>query len=361
MCALHFLRNGQPRMAISTQSFSSSSYGSYYEVITSWNIASQSVSYASSAGGVSWGNVSSKPAGWLDTTNLIADLAPGSTVNLAPSGFYQNYNGDGNPTGTWLNYINVRHSNPANGHGFQIGMTYYDSDLWFRSYQGSGSSNGWNRAISTANIGSQSVNYANYSGYSTSVELSGGNYIYFNGSGNHNVRMSESYGIVMNCVSHPWHVQVTGGSFMVGMNASGGSYGIGNGYFTGDVTAYYSDKRLKHDLKPIENAVSKITSLTGYIYKHNKLGEELLKENPNKVHAGLLAQEVQQVLPEVVTIAPFDLDGYDDFGNGISRSGEKYLTIKYERIVPLLIEGIKEQQGQIEDLKKQIEYLVENK
>ena len=48
MCALHFLRNGTPRMAISTQSFSSTSYGTYYEVITAYNIASQSVSYATS-------------------------------------------------------------------------------------------------------------------------------------------------------------------------------------------------------------------------------------------------------------------------------------------------------------------------
>jgi hypothetical protein len=214
------------------------------------------------------------------------------------------------------------------------------------------------RVITSANIGSQSVNYANYSGYtsgySTSVELAGGNYIWFNGSGYHNVRMYESYGVTINCISHPWHFQVLNGSIISGFQPSGGNYGIGNGYFTGDVTAYYSDKRLKHELKPIENAVSKILSLTGYTYKHNKLGEELLKENPNKVHAGLVAQEVEAVLPEVVTIAPFDLDGYDENGKGVSRSGENYLTIKYERIVPLLIEGIKEQQVRIESQQLEI-------
>ncbi len=104
---------------------------------------------ATTASGVAWSNVSSKPAGWLNTTNLIDDYAPQGTA--VPSGFYQNYNGSGNPTGTWFNYINVRHSNPANGHGFQIGMSYYDSNLWFRSYQGGTSPTfaSWSRALGT--------------------------------------------------------------------------------------------------------------------------------------------------------------------------------------------------------------------
>ena len=50
MCALHFLRNSEPRMAISAQTHTSTSYGTFYEVITAYNIASQSVSYATSAG-----------------------------------------------------------------------------------------------------------------------------------------------------------------------------------------------------------------------------------------------------------------------------------------------------------------------
>jgi hypothetical protein len=53
MCALHFLRNSEPRMAISAQTFGSGSYGTYYEVITTYNVANQSVSYANNAGNVS--------------------------------------------------------------------------------------------------------------------------------------------------------------------------------------------------------------------------------------------------------------------------------------------------------------------
>ena len=62
------------------------------------------------------------------------------------------------------------------------------------------------------------------------------------------------------------------------------------------------------------------------------------------------AKSVKESLPEAVEIAPFDIDE-----DGNSKSGEDYLTVQYERLVPLLIEGIKDQQGQIDDLKQQIE------
>ena len=62
MCALHFNRDGSPRAFISTQSNQSSSYGTFYEFITGYNIGSQSVNYANSAGSVAWGNVSGKPS-----------------------------------------------------------------------------------------------------------------------------------------------------------------------------------------------------------------------------------------------------------------------------------------------------------
>jgi hypothetical protein len=170
--------------------------------------------------------------------------------------------------------------------------------------------------------------------------------------------ISESYGINLHGAGiQP--TQVKNSSFGVGITATGGNYGTGNGYFTGDVVAYYSDKRLKNNLSLINNAVDKVKSLNGYTYKHNELGQELLNENPNKVHAGLIAQEVQAVLPEVVTIAPFDFGGYDKEGVAISNSGENYLTIKYERLVPLLVEAIKEQQTQIEALTSEINTLKE--
>jgi hypothetical protein len=60
----------------------------------------------------------------------------------------------------------------------------------------------------------------------------------------------------------------------------------------------------------------------------------------------VIAQEVQKILPEVVKPAPFDVIGKDE-----SKSGQYYLTVQYDKIIPLIIETIKEQQHEIEELK----------
>ena len=59
------------------------------------NISSQSVNYAASSGSVAWGDVSSKPAGWLSAATLYQGNEPNTNV---PSGFYESYLGAGNPT-----------------------------------------------------------------------------------------------------------------------------------------------------------------------------------------------------------------------------------------------------------------------
>ena len=117
---------------------------------------------------------------------------------------------------------------------------------------------------------------------------------------------------------------------------------------TGDVIAYASDRRLKDNIKTITNPIDRIKCINGVTYSW-KDGVECLGFNPSsKEDVGVLAQEVQKVLPEVVRRAPFD---HSESG---SKSGENYLTVKYEKIVPLLIEAIKEQQCQIEYLKCKI-------
>jgi hypothetical protein len=104
---------------------------------------------------------------------------------------------------------------------------------------------------------------------------------------------------------------------------------------TNNITAYYSDDRLKTKLGNIENALSKIMSLNGFHYEANETAQAL--GYAVKPEVGLSAQEVQAVLPEVVVPAPID---------------EKYLTIHYERVIPLLVEAIKELKREIDSLKK---------
>ena len=119
-------------------------------------------------------------------------------------------------------------------------------------------------------------------------------------------------------------------------------------YCTGEITAYYSDERLKNRMGRIENALDAILSLSGFKYTAN----ELAVQNGYKdtgVQIGLSAQEVQKVLPELVKLAAFDVE-HDDNGNQFSKTGANYLTLDYVKLVPVLVEAIKEQQKRIEKL-----------
>jgi hypothetical protein len=130
-----------------------------------------------------------------------------------------------------------------------------------------------------------------------------------------------------------------------------GSY-TGSFSATGDITAYSSDERLKTNIKPIENAIDKVKAIRGVNYDWNDLAASF-GFDPNKPQVGVIAQEIQKVLPEVIKAAPFDTI-QEDGSIGPSLSGENYLTVQYDKIVPLLIEAIKEQQKQIEELKAKI-------
>ena len=104
---------------------------------------------------------------------------------------------------------------------------------------------------------------------------------------------------------------------------------------TNNITAYYSDDRLKTRLGNIENALDKVEQLTGFYYEANKTAQDLGYDVKREV--GVSAQEVQKVLPEIVVPAPID---------------DKYLTIYYDKLVPLLIEAIKELKAKVDRLEK---------
>ena len=104
---------------------------------------------------------------------------------------------------------------------------------------------------------------------------------------------------------------------------------------TGDITAFYtSDKRHKNNIQLIPNALEKVSKLNGVTWEWNDDVHEVTKSTPK---TGLIAQEVQEVLPEVVKTRD---DGF--------------LALDYSKMMGLLVEAIKEQQIQIEELKAQI-------
>ena len=139
-----------------------------------------------------------------------------------------------------------------------------------------------------------------------------------------------------------------------GLRVVGGAGVGGNIYAGGDIVAFSSDARLKENITLIDNALEKVKSLNGVIYNFNSLANSLTGYDSSIKHSGLLAQEVEQVLPEAVCIAPFDAS---DDGIG-SKSGEFYKTVKYDKLVPLLIEAIKEQQIKIDALTNKINSLI---
>ena len=110
---------------------------------------------------------------------------------------------------------------------------------------------------------------------------------------------------------------------------STGSFFSGSVEVSGDVTAFStSDERLKDNVTPIGSAIDKINQIGGYEFDWNNSSEHSGHD------VGVIAQEIEKVLPEVVV----------DRDTG-------YKAVRYEKIVALLIQAIKEQQLQIDELR----------
>jgi hypothetical protein len=124
---------------------------------------------------------------------------------------------------------------------------------------------------------------------------------------------------------------VSNGNFGISNNAPADKLSVnGTGYFNGNVTSLgvissSSDERLKSDIKIIENPLEKINAINGITFKFI---------NTDVISTGLIAQEVEKVLPEAVSI---------------NENGMKFVA--YGNIVGLLVESIKELRKEIEEIK----------
>ena len=143
------------------------------------------------------------------------------------------------------------------------------------------------------------------------------------------------------------NIQTTGninGSTVSGNNGNfisgyySGGLAVGHTAYTsntircsGDVVAFYSsDERLKDNITPIENSLEKVGQLKGYEFDWND------KQEVYEGHdVGVIAQEVEKVVPEIVE----------------TREHDGYKAVKYEKLVPLLINAINELKAEIEELK----------
>lgn len=134
----------------------------------------------------------------------------------------------------------------------------------------------------------------------------------------------------------PWYWHRGNTCLGLGNSTTSSSYRVyvnGSLYAEGDIVAY-SDARKKTDIITIDNALDKVLQLRGVYYTR-------IDETEKGRQTGVIAQEINEVLPEVVTYAP-DVDEYG---------------VKYGNIAGILIEAVKEQQKQIAELKEEIKKL----
>ena len=109
-----------------------------------------------------------------------------------------------------------------------------------------------------------------------------------------------------------------------------------------------SDMRFKEDITPIDNALDKITHLNGVYFKWNQEYRERLKRSDSQTRqVGLVAQQVREVIPEIVAKMR-DQEAGD------------YLAVDYNRLVPVLIQAVKEQQTQISEQQSNVQQLQEH-
>ena len=171
---------------------------------------------------------------------------------------------------------------------------------------------------------------------------------FWGGSGSYSIQMSEagngSWGGRVGgetTSDYNMYFTMTGGTnrgfvFRNSISSSGAVAGIdGNGNFRakGDAIVYASsDARLKDNVKPIENALDKVMQLRGVEFDWNNNQDVYTGHD-----IGVIAQEVEAVLPEIVTTR--------DTG---------YKAVKYEKLTALLIETVKELKAEIEELKAQL-------
>ncbi len=269
---------------------------------------SDNAGYASSAGYLSLQN-----CGTPDQTGLNGIYYCNGGTTPAPSG-----SADGT-------LIASSYVNDAYSWGSQIYQDYRAGYLYIRG-RNSGSWSSWLRVIDSNTIGSQSVNYATYSNHLAGADAhTNGSDGWWRSNGSCGW-YNESYAVGIYAVDSTYVRTYNNASFVAN-----------NIIANGEVTAYStSDKRLKKNIKPINNSLSIINKLNPVSYNWNEKAKELNPNKDNKKDVGVIAQELEKVLPNLVH------NIYSD---------EQYKGVDYIKLIPYLIGAIQELTTEINKLK----------
>jgi hypothetical protein len=186
----------------------------------------------------------------------------------------------------------------------------------------------------TAGLGTYGGVTATWATYFTMNTSAGRGWIFrdVNGSGNVASINNDGWAQFAASVRSPIFYDSNNTAFYLDASSTGTSLNV-----AGDVVGYSSsDIRYKDNVKPIENALDKIDKIKGYTFEWN----ELSHKQTGKKDIGVIAQEVEEILPEII----------DTRDNG-------YKAVDYPKLTALLIQSVKEQQIIINDLKSRIEKL----
>ena len=326
--------------------------------------------------GVAWNDVTSKPSnifyyeGWVNSpgydANTIAENRSGFTyannapyngpmVHFAASGYGLQLNGTYSGGGSLLGY-RTRNGDTGSWNAWNSILHSGNYNSYSPTLTGGGASGSWGINITGTAAGETLSTVTGRGNTTTSIigvtSESAGHDPYGKISVTRGTDSNFSYYGMTRSGSIGWSIGInTSNAFIIGTGASSAGvisttqYSFSNGgTFTasGDVIAYGSpsDLRYKTIKDQIPDALQKIQKLNGYRFDWIKQSDVLeLKED-----IGVIAQEVAAVFPE---LARTNADGY--------------MSVRYQGLTAVLIEAVKEQQKQIEDLQKQIKYLVENR
>jgi trimeric autotransporter adhesin len=197
------------------------------------------------------------------------------------------------------------------------------------------------------NVGSNKLMIDNYDGASATTSLIYGDFAtdILTVNGTLKVKTLEIADLGSNNLGLDGDIVPYGGSSL--------GFDLGNnvaGEYWDDVVALeyitYSDRNTKDEVKTINRGLSEIMKLRPVSYRYKK---EISRED--KIRLGLIAQEVEEIIPEAVVNDDVDID--PTTGEIIVTKGQ-YKGMNYDQLIPVLIKAVQEQQQQIEELKKVI-------
>lgn len=217
------------------------------------------------------------------------------------------------------------------------GIGIEPSAMWFSS--GAGNYRFYNNVASSVTLSIDNGGNVTVPGYLNLQQRGWGSGIYFNNTYTR-VYMDNVTEDMFFHVDGPrsFRWSHSGGTNRMTLNSSSDLSVLGN------ITAYSSDARLKTDLERVTDHAAILAGLQAYRYRWNEEGRRVLgKADSDEVELGLLAQDVRRVLPQAAPL------------NGVlprGPAGEEYMTVQYEKLVPVLVEAAKDQGAQIEQLRE---------